>query len=522
MNISKKLSVVLSLMLFISLQIKAAPDSVSVDTIDNYQGWGWDTILVVKNNFITLGIVPSIGGRVLQYDLEADTFMITNPSLYGDLFHNPASPTTPYSGNWGYGGYKTWPAPQDEWNWPPPPTLAWGNYEFEVFQTSKDSVMIRMKGQKETVRTPDLRFDRYITVYANSTRIKVVTVLFNDAPGEQEWAIWDVTQTITQHESKEDYTNFSVYFPLESEDDVWHGSLGDIPARDFILPGIYKVQYSGAEGKIFAVASDGWACFTDERDSQTYAKIFDIIDGAEYSDGGAMVHVYTSGSNEYFEVEALGPLETIGANGDSIVFVEDWYVAGTGGPFYYAGHEGIIKEHLQYDTESENLSGEFSSFVEGEYRIIFLDEEESQLGSGSVFVTEPTAATHIDENVTLPESTRYIEILAYDYSDNLIGILDRVDIEQAPPESNEGFTCSKSVTIFPVPAKDFISVQLDENVRGNYQIRILAATGQVVFSAECNGNRSESTIPVGDLPQGLYFIEITGTDFRIMDQIIKQ
>jgi len=519
----KKIAITISFMMATSSLVKATPDSVSIDTVQNYNGWGWDTILVVKNNFITLGIVPSIGGRVLQYDLDVDTFMIINDDLLGDMFDPSDNIYGPWNGNWGYGGYKTWPAPQDEWpgTWPPPPILAWGKYQYEVFQTSKDSVVIRMMGETELYQTPGLRFNRYMTIYANSTRVKVTTVLFNDAASSQEKAIWDITQTIAQHESKEDYTNFSVYFPLESEDDVWY-TWGDVPARDFVLPGIYRVQYSGAEGKIFAIASDGWVCFTDERDSQTYAKIFDIIDGAEYSDGGAMVHVYTSGSNEYFEVEALGPLETIGANGDSIVFVEDWYVAGTGGPFYYAGHEGIIKEHLQYDTESENLSGEFSSFVEGEYRIIYLDEEESQLGSGSVFATEPTAATHIDENVTLPESTRYIEILAYDYSDNLIGILDRVDIEQEPSELNEGFTCSTSVTIFPVPAKDFISVRLNNNPGGNYRIRILAATGQVVFSGKCNGNRSESTIPVGDIPQGLYFIEITGTDFRIMDQIIKQ
>lgn len=523
MNISKKLSVILSLILFISLQTKAAPDSVSVDTIDNYQGWGWDTILVVKNNFITLGVVPCIGGRVLQYDLETDTFMIINDDLLGDIFDPSVNIYGPWNGNWGYGGYKTWPAPQDDWpgTWPPPPILAWGNYAYEVFQTSKDSVVIRMKGETEVYQAPDLRFNRYITVYANSTRVKVTTVLFNDGTDPQEKAIWDITQTITQHENKEDYTNFSVYFPLESEDDVWY-TWGDVPARDFALPGIYKVQYSGAEGKIFAVASDGWVCFTDERDSQTYAKIFDIIDGAEYSDGGAMVHIYTNGSNEYFEVEALGPLETIGANGDSIVFVEDWYVTGTGGPFYYAGHEGIIKEHLQYDAESENLSGEFSSFVEGEYRIIYLDEEESQLGSGSVFVTVPTAATHIDEAVTLPESTRYIEILAYDHSDDLIGVLDRVDIEGGPPELNEGLTCSTDASIFPVPAKDYISVRLSDHTGGSCQIRILGIAGQVLFSGKYDGNRSEFTVPVGDLPQGLYFIEITGTDFRITDQIIKQ
>jgi membrane protein YdbS with pleckstrin-like domain len=109
-NIKKiTFSITFAVILLFSLQ--AQTDSVSIDTIDNYQGWGWEA-LVVKNNFITLGIVPSIGARVLQYDLATDTFMITNSSLYGQSFvPETGNYSGPYSGNWGYGGYKTWPAP---------------------------------------------------------------------------------------------------------------------------------------------------------------------------------------------------------------------------------------------------------------------------------------------------------------------------------------------------------------------------------------------------------------------------
>jgi hypothetical protein len=271
----KKFTFYLLFALSIQFQVSAAPDSVSVDTTDDYNGWGWSDILVVHNNFITLGIVPSIGGRVLQYDLGVDTFMITNESLYGDLFTLPSP--TPWDGSWGYGGYKTWPAPQSVWNWPPPPVLDWGIYDYEVFDYSGDSVTIWLKGQTETIRTPGLRFDRYLTAYRNSTRIKVTTVLFNHNTTAQSWGVWDVTQSIVRHKPESDYSNISVYFPVTSNEDIWtNGS--NVPARLEILPGIEKVNYSGAEGKIFAAVPEGWVCFVDERDKQTYAKVFDIVD----------------------------------------------------------------------------------------------------------------------------------------------------------------------------------------------------------------------------------------------------
>lgn len=523
----KKIKGTLILAIAISLTVNAQSDSVSIDTISNYQGWGWSDILVVKNEYITLAVIPAIGARVLQYDLGVDTFMISNPDFYGEFFHDPNSITTPYSGNWGYGGYKTWPAPQDAWGWPPPPTLGWGNYSYEVFQTSKDSVVIWMKGQTEVKRTPDLRFDRYMTIYANSSRVKVATVLFNDHPtNTQNWAVWDNTQTIVRHENKADYDNFSVYFPIDSEDNIWHNSLGDVPEREFVLHGIYRVQFTengGDDGKIFAIATDGWVCFTDERDKQTYAKVFDIVEGADYSDDGAMVHIYANPGEKYMEVEALGPLEDIGADGDSIIWIEDWYATATDGPFYYVGHEGIVNEHLSYDTLSENLSGEFSSFSEGEFRITYLDESESVLGSGSVFNTIPTEVTIIDEVVTVPDNTRYIDITAYDYSDNLIGVLDRLDIEnpfEPPLDLYEEISDNKiNANIYPVPANDFIHLEFSEKVRSNYLVQIRSITGQLLISEDFSASQLMAIISVGELTPGLYFVEISGSDFLINKQI---
>lgn len=399
----------------------AAPDSVSLDTINDYHGWGWE-VLVVSNNYITIGIVPAIGGRVLQYDLDTDTFMIINESLFGQLFYDESS--SPWNGNWGYGGYKTWPAPQSVWNWPPPPTLAWGNYEYEVTHASNDSVVIWLRGQTETIRAPGLRFDRYIAVYRNSSRVKVTTVLFNDDDQEQNWSIWDVTQTIVQHETDNDFVNYSVYFPAAGPSDVW----GSGPYYDEVLPGIYQAKYVSDEGKISSSTSEGWVCYTDERDEQTYAKIFDLVEGAEYTHNGASVEIYTNGSIEYMEVEVLGPYESIGPNSDSIIFIEDWYATRVSGPLYSANRAGLVKEQLEYNRQTKTLSGVFGVFNEGELQIKYFDSDSMEIGTGPVLNVSPFVVADMAETDDLPASTQTIELQAYNVDGLYIDCIDRIDI----------------------------------------------------------------------------------------------
>ena len=421
----------------LSFSVYSVEDSVSIDTITNYQGWGWD-VLVVNNNYITMGIVPVIGARVLQYDLGVDTFMIVNEDLFGDIFDLSEGIYGPWSNKYGYGGYKTWPAPQSEWpgTWPPPPIMDWGEYEYEVTHVSKDSVTIWLKGQTEQYQAPDLRFDRYITAYRNSTQVKVVTVLFNDSSSEKSQAVWEITQTIVQHENEHDYSNFSAYFPAASASDIW-GSGG--PHYEEVLPGIYRANYSSVEGKIFVSSSDGWVSFVDERDQQTYAKVFDMPEGAEYADDGASVELYTSGSNRYMEVEVLGPYEPIGPNGDSIVFVEYWYATQNSGPIYNTNHAGTVTQKLAYSHQTKTITGEYGVFTEGELRVKYFDSEGAELGDGPVVSVYPDTLVQISESVTLPGSTSSIALYAYDVDDLFIESIDQVNIE-----NNDSFIAYKA------------------------------------------------------------------------------
>ncbi|MBN1599388.1 MAG: DUF4380 domain-containing protein [Bacteroidales bacterium] len=492
---------------------------VELNIESDYQGWGWET-LVIHNNLITVAVVPSIGGRIMQYCIGTDTIMRVNESLFGEVFYDGGS--GPWNGTWGYGAYKTWPAPQSEWGWPPPPTLAWGNYEYEILKETEDTVSIWLQGETETELTPGLRFDRYIEVYSNSTKVKITTHLYNENEDEQSWSIWDVTQQIVQHENEGDYSNFSVYFPVESSSDVWPA--GSVPDRGEITPGVYKVNYSPQDGKIFARVNEGWACFVDERDQQSYAKVFNINPDNTYPDDGAMVEVYTSGSSDYLELEVLSPIEAIGPLGDDMKFTEYWYATKSDGPVHFAGEAGMLKTPLNYNTESNMLTGEFGAYHNGSFEILFLDETSTILQVADTYVADPMIPVNLNLNAELAENTRYIEIRSYNQSDDYLGILDRLDLDAVVASPELTINNETQIRLWPgvIESGGDLNIQLSGYGQQFTRLEILSINGSVVYQDyfKISGNTSRLTIDLPYISGGIYFVRFTGNKRSLTEKFI--
>lgn len=65
--------------------------------------------------------------------------------------------------------------------------------------------------------------------------------------------------------------------------------------------------------------------------------------------------------------------------------------------------------------------------------------------------------------------------------------------------------------IFPVPAKNHITISLDEEKPGDYLLTIYSTTGKKLSSGIIKGKRS-TTISTATLPSGVYFAEVIRTD----------
>jgi len=181
---------------------------LKLDTIQNYRTWGWDA-LVIKNEYITVAIVPEMGGNILQYDFGTDTFMLLNSKTFGQKY-NVGSLNSPFDGSWGFGGFETWPSPEA---WPPPANLTYRKFTYNLEACNSDSIVLFLKSTKETETFPGIQFERKISVYNHSTRVKIENTIINLNSNVVRFGIMNVSYVKVNHENLNDYDNFLVNFP---------------------------------------------------------------------------------------------------------------------------------------------------------------------------------------------------------------------------------------------------------------------------------------------------------------------
>jgi len=492
--------------------------NVQLDTIDNYNGWGWKA-LVVDNEYIQLVVLPEIGGRILHYGFEGDTYMAVNNSQINRKYDPTTNQTGPWS-SWGYGGYKAWPSPQAEWKpstWPPPPYLDWGNYTWAVEHASADSVIIYLKSGLESYRTPGLTQSRRIKVYKNTSRVMVDQILANVSCPRNEWAVWDVTQAIVDHDGAKDYQNVSTYFPsAESDIKVLMGS--KIPTTE-VEENVRKFNYAGNGWKLGTLLKEGWACFVDERDEQTYAKIFDIDPvNADYPDQNSNFMLYVGGT--YVEIEVQGPLTNI-AQGDSTTYTETWYTAGVKGDILTANHAGAVRERLSYNTTDLSVNGEYGIFNSGSLRLKYFNASGQELDADDPVAVNATDKLTLNEVISLPEETGTIRLMAYDANGLLIGVLDSVLVTSgtAIADKTGELPCRIYPTLMERGTRFNIDILTLPSAVIMVEILSLAdgkPAGKYIYTADA----SDRSVDTSFLEPGLYLITIQQDGMVFREKVV--
>lgn len=404
-------------------------EDTSVELAADHAGWGWEA-LVLRNDLIELAVVPSIGGRVMQYDLDGHPSVFVNPLETGNTYA-PADGAPWHN----FGGYKTWPAPQDRWGWPPPPTLDAGAYAAEVTADTPDSVVVTVTSPVERWQTPGLRFTRRLSIYPHTSRVRVAQTLVNEGGSAQTWSVWDVTQAIVHHAGEGDDDSFRVYLPLNpdsrygarsvrvsAESGAWLGEVAD---------GIFGARYRPDNAKLFADPADGWVCYADERDGYTFCKTFGIDPAAAYPDDGARVEVWVNADPPYLEVEVLGPLAQVAAGGGSHTFVEQWWATRMRGPVRAVSEAGAVARSLDADRLTGELSGTYGVFHRGWATVALLDGRGGQVGAGRRHPVTPAETFALRETVSFPAAAVRAVVRLEAASGEVIGELDRLELPVA-------------------------------------------------------------------------------------------
>jgi hypothetical protein len=526
MRIRNLVSVLLTL--FVSASVFAQPADTQIQTVADYEDWGW-TSIVQQNGLITIATVPVIGARIMQCQLGEYESIFRDPSQYGDTH-------TPNAWSWyNFGGYKTWPAPQDEWGWPPPPTVDYGEDEADVLIDSPDSTTLFVRSPVEQFKTPDLRFERKSTIYKGNSRVRMDQTLINEGSSQQSWSVWEITQQIVHHPSDDDFENFWAYFPLNpasafGEDGVFWGSdWGEPSTINFgeVAPGVFGIQYGPEQCKVYGDAPEGWICFADEGEGVIFAKTFELLDDAIYPNNGGMAQVYLSGasaqniSGAYMEVEVAGPMADLAPNGGRTTYTENFWAARVNGPVLDVNTVGIVARALDFDAQTGNVVGRYGVFYVGTAQALVLGSDDGLLAQGALHDVTPLENFSLNEAIDIPEAAgARVAIQIRDYQGNPVGILDEATVEHMSSVESDPSSQPDRIQLarnYPNPfnSRTAIAFRLDRKQSIRLAVYDILGRQQVVLASEILDAGSHTVQwDASHLPGGVYFARIEGESFH--------
>lgn len=446
-----------------------------------YSGWTavWDTVYTLKNNVVTLAIVPKLGGRVMQYDIG------TNPFIF--IYNSQQMPTT---GNDLVGGFRVLPSPQSDFTWPSPPNLDFNPYTCTVRANDIDSSVISLESLVENStdtkyqKHKGLQFKRLITLYKASSRVKVEMTMLNKGTQSMTHGIWDITQTACANS-----TNCWVYFKRNPTSTLGGGK-GYVHYAS--APGgvsqwfpnaaegnVMGVQFQKVVGKIGADCKAGWICFNDRATGYAYAKTFTYQDGKNYPDSGASVQVYTYADYNLVEVEVLGPLVTL-APGDSTKMVENWYAARSLGPVLDVNAAGLVTNKLkaQQSGDSVTLTGTFGIFHSGKVKTQFCNASGAIVTLVDSTAVLPSDSLRVNRKLRVPAGAVLIRLAAFNAAGISVGTLDSVAVPN--PVAVHGLrTVSNGTGRISIISGKNGSMQIIVPFEGVYTTRLLTIDGKL-------------------------------------------
>jgi len=507
-----------SILLFALIVISGFSYSQNNDVVlrqEDYNNWGWNC-LVIENGYIEMVIVPELGGRILKYNFPGDDYMAINEKNIGKNYDPATDNNGPWGNGWGYGGYKNWPAPQSYWNWPPPPYLAWGPYSFNIEHQSPDSVIIYLESEVEKKLTPGLKQARRIKVYKNSSLVTIEQYLTNVSGAVKKYSIWDITQTIVQHDSDKDMANFSVYFPADESNIRLDNSSKAFDITE-VATNVHKFQDTKSGNKAFMNVSDGWCAYTDERDAQSYFKLFEIDATASYPDKNANLEIYSGGTREYIEVEVLGPLVNLPV-GTTIRFDENWSAAKIAGPILSANNAGTVLSFLEVDKTNGKLTGEFGAFHKG--KLVVKCFEQGKTSSLDPITVDACEKVTLNQQLANVSAITGIELEMYDTNNKLIGVVDSWGNTQVGTDQVAG---NLGIRIYPNMLKsgENITIDLQNKTDRLTSTRLISASGRILkLAPNVTRNTQIMKIEIPQVPSGIYLIEVMTTSGKMSQKLM--
>jgi hypothetical protein len=319
-----------------------------------------------------------------------------------------ATKTTAVSAAWkNWGGYKTWPAPQDKWGGPPDPKgsqLEGGRWVGRITKPRGEVGEVELTSPNDSGVT-GLQITRHVKLYVGTTRLQVEETFKNTSARTIEWSIWNITQVpgTLAPEGRPDQGAL-IYFPVnpkskfkggfrqivEGGADQWRVLEGDL----------LEIAYKHEQGKIGADSYGGWMAYVDGGKHWAYVKTYTPHPGADYPDLGCSVEIWAAGDLPYCEMETLTPMHKL-APGATASATEDWYATRVGTPVHDVTDVAAIEQPVAAKRDGANVrvTGTFGVFLPGKVRVALLDAAGKAVGKPVDIAAQPGASVALNQSL---------------------------------------------------------------------------------------------------------------------------
>ena len=392
--------------------------------------------LEVSNDFVSLSVVPEIGGRVVDLSLCRTPVFYANPRLRGKSI----SAADPSLGK-NFGGSKVWPAPQG-WNseaeWPGPPDAVFdcGAYDWRS-ELSSEAASICLTSSHDEYTGTTLR--REIKMIAESSSVEVLHSMQNTSRRPVRWSIWQVSQVDAAQ-------GLEIFVPATG----FHQTFGDKP-----YPAIFfdsdenrvRVRYADQVAKFAVKATQGWFTSLDRAQGFVLAETFPVMPAANYPDGAPVafwisghgtfklhedqvdIGAAPGGCDPHVETEIMGPLTDL-APGESASLRTAWHLATIEAQeIVSVNHCGAVGARLSFEPGSPpRFTGSFGVFWKSTLELIAYDRASQIVGTADFGEVSPSHPVLLEKKVPLPRGTVRCCLVLFDSDHKNLGVLDRVSL----------------------------------------------------------------------------------------------
>lgn len=402
---------------------QAAPAACRIESA-TFDGWKAEQM---GNRWVTLTIVPQLGGRLMQVSFGGHAYLFVNPEYRGQIIpsQNNASPR-----RWiNYGGDKVWPMPEgtkDEQHWPGPLSgpLDDGAYSLRVLSGAPNCA-VELTGPPDPLT--GLEYSRDIRI-GSSPEVFFHAVMKNITGHPLRWSMQSVTQYDTADASHPGAYNHNFHAltpanPASAYLDGYHVRYG--PAHDpsfSIAHGLFTLHWLYLGSEVWVDSPGDWVAVVDGATQYAMVERFHRHPSAVYP-GKATVIFYTNGpaiglgangapqmspadpahTPYYMEAELNSPMANL-APGGTYSMDTEWFPTRLAGPLDTVTYAGAVSQPLTAESAGGQvrLSGNFGVFFSGDLVAVFYGRDGGRTGTVRIEQVSPLRAVDLDQQINAP------------------------------------------------------------------------------------------------------------------------